>query len=131
MGEIRLAGCVIRDEEGRILLLHRVNPSQWELPGGRIEPGEQGDVAARREVAEELGLVVGVTERLGEGAFIENGTPFSYTWYSASDVSGTPLPQEAKHDDARFFSISELQQMSAVLTANVRNLLPELLRAQA
>jgi 8-oxo-dGTP pyrophosphatase MutT (NUDIX family) len=33
-----------------------INGSSYELPGGRIEPGESPDHAARRELAEETGL---------------------------------------------------------------------------
>src|ERR1700728_1571336 len=65
-----LAGCVLLDQWGRILLLHRRDPcEQWELPGGKIEPGEAADVAACREVREELGVVVGDTKELGSARF--------------------------------------------------------------
>ena len=46
--------CVVRDAEGRILLL-RANGG-WELPGGGIEPGETVAQAAVRELVEETGL---------------------------------------------------------------------------
>lgn len=38
-----LAGCVIQDQTGKILLMHRVTPErvQWETPGGMIDPGEK------------------------------------------------------------------------------------------
>lgn len=32
------------------------DPGQWGLPGGHVEPGEDGETAARRELAEETGL---------------------------------------------------------------------------
>ncbi|MBL9120571.1 MAG: NUDIX domain-containing protein [Phycisphaerae bacterium] len=38
----------------------------WELPGGKMEPGETADDAARREVAEETGICLIQTEPLGE-----------------------------------------------------------------
>jgi mutator protein MutT len=37
----------------------------WELPGGKIEPGESPEAAARREVEEETGIRVSVVEKLG------------------------------------------------------------------
>ncbi len=52
---------VIYDEGGRILLLKRsmrsMNyPGKWELPGGKVDPGERFDRAILREVKEETGL---------------------------------------------------------------------------
>ena len=33
---MKLAGCIIKDEDGRVLLMHRDDPrrTQWEIPGG-------------------------------------------------------------------------------------------------
>jgi 8-oxo-dGTP diphosphatase len=54
---------IIRDEQGRCLLLRRspVNKGfvgQWEWPGGKADPGESFDEALRREVREETGLEI-------------------------------------------------------------------------
>lgn len=43
----------------------RGHPGQWALPGGRTEPGETAGVAARRELAEELGLALDADAELG------------------------------------------------------------------
>ena len=51
------ATAVIRDEEGRILLVkHGYGRFNWELPGGGAEPGESIAETAVREVREETGL---------------------------------------------------------------------------
>jgi 8-oxo-dGTP diphosphatase len=47
-------------EEGRVLLTRR-RPDQpmggmWELPGGKVEPGEAPTAALARELVEELGV---------------------------------------------------------------------------
>lgn len=48
---------VIRDEQGRVLLVHTAYGDQfWEIPGGGLGPCEHPEDAAVREVAEEIGL---------------------------------------------------------------------------
>jgi 8-oxo-dGTP diphosphatase len=68
MRRIDCAGAVIKDGQGRLLLIRRRNEpgaGLWSLPGGRIEPGETGDQAVAREVREETGLSVTVGRLLG------------------------------------------------------------------
>lgn len=52
---------LLRDGQGRCLLLRRSatcknNAGKWELPGGKLDPGEDFDAGLRREVREETGL---------------------------------------------------------------------------
>ena len=46
-------------EAGRVVLLENER-EEWELPGGRLEPGEAPETCLGREFAEELGAVVEV-----------------------------------------------------------------------
>lgn len=60
---VRGVAVVIQDHRGRILLLLRGPsapwmPDRWNLPSGKIEPGESIFEAARRETLEEAGLHV-------------------------------------------------------------------------
>ena len=53
------AGGLIRDGDGRILILKPTYKSGWTIPGGQIEAdGETPWEGCRREVAEETGLIV-------------------------------------------------------------------------
>ena len=48
----------------------------WELPGGKVEPGEDPSAAAVREIAEELGCGIEVTGWLeGESLIQASATP--------------------------------------------------------
>jgi len=55
---------LIADAAGRVLITQRradqALPLQWELPGGKVEPGEAPVAALARELVEELGVAVDV-----------------------------------------------------------------------
>jgi ADP-ribose pyrophosphatase YjhB (NUDIX family) len=55
----------VRDEEGRLLLIHKIDNNYWALPGGAMDLGESIADAAVREVAEETGLRVEITGLVG------------------------------------------------------------------
>jgi 8-oxo-dGTP diphosphatase len=89
---IRCVGAVIRDRDGRLLLIRRGHPpgeGLWSLPGGRVEAGESDHAAVIREIAEETGLVVvpgvflGAVERPGPG-----GAVFDIRDYEAALTGG-------------------------------------------
>jgi ADP-ribose pyrophosphatase YjhB (NUDIX family) len=55
----------IRDREGRILLIHKIDNDLWALPGGGHDAGERITETAVREVREETGLDVEVVRLIG------------------------------------------------------------------
>jgi mutator protein MutT len=46
--------------QGHSVILLKNERAEWELPGGRLEPGETPEECVVREIAEELGCVVEV-----------------------------------------------------------------------
>lgn len=59
---IRAAGGLVLNESGKILFIFR--RGKWDLPKGKIDPGEPSDECAEREVKEETGLKKVKVERL-------------------------------------------------------------------
>jgi 8-oxo-dGTP pyrophosphatase MutT (NUDIX family) len=88
---VRAAGAiVVRD--GRVLLIHRPKHDDWGFPKGKLEPGEDDEAAAVREVEEEVGLRVRLGDRLGEVHYVlADGTPKTVAYFRAeADDEGKP-----------------------------------------
>src|SRR3989344_128286 len=59
-----LSGAVII-EDGKILLLWKNKQQHYELPGGKVDPGELLEEAAIREAREEIGCDIEIIKYLG------------------------------------------------------------------
>ncbi|GAB3458251.1 NUDIX hydrolase [Actinophytocola sediminis] len=128
MSHVRLAGCVIRDDQDRVLLLHRntAKRTHWEIPGGKLDPGEDASTTAVRELREEMGIEVNLERELGEQQFDEDGRTMVYTWFLATIASGEPTVRErAVHDRFEYLSMAILEDMLDELSPNTRNFLNE------
>ncbi len=55
---IPVVRAVVKDQEGRVLLVRRKDSGEWGFPAGAVELGESVLDACRREVREETGLEV-------------------------------------------------------------------------
>lgn len=129
MEKVILAGCAITNDDGAILLIHRNTPgrTQWELPGGKIDDGEEPAVAAVREVSEELGLDVEIVHGLGAQDFKEDGYTLSYIWFLARYDTARQTPkllEHEKYDDFAFVDVAEALTGSVAhpLSPNAKNL---------
>lgn len=106
---------VLRDPHGRLLLVRRADTGDWELPGGRVDPGESAAAALRREVAEESGLTVRVHGVAGlytdPGHVVDDGTtvrqPFAVCLHATVE-SGVLRPDHRETGDARWFNPGEV-----------------------
>ncbi|HET9655803.1 MAG TPA: NUDIX domain-containing protein [Kineosporiaceae bacterium] len=114
---IPCVGAVVHDEQGRILLVRRVNPpgaGLWSIPGGKVEPGEDDATAVVREVAEETGLLVRAGEVLGQ---VERPAPgggiFVITDLRCRAVGGR-LAYGDDAADAGWFGAAELAATATV-----------------
>jgi len=83
----------------------------WELPGGKVEADESPEVALRRELHEELGVVVGAI------------APLTFAWHAYSErvvlllfhrtatVPGSPEPRPLAATELRLVTRGELLAM--------------------
>lgn len=62
---LNYAGCIIFDDENRLLLQKRADCEKWGFLGGMVEFGESVEEAAVREVREESGLDVEIASLYG------------------------------------------------------------------
>lgn len=105
---------------GRVLAARRTAPPEaaggWELPGGKVEDGEDPAAAVVREVDEELGCAIEVVGLLEEETTIRDG--YTLRVALAELVDGEPVPVEAQHDAVRWLGPDELDEV-AWLSADV------------
>ena len=85
---------------------HKARGLLWEFVGGKIEPGETGEEALRRECMEELAVEVSVGEVYMELVHEYPDLTVHLTLYRAAIVSGTP--QLLEHNDLRYILPSEI-----------------------
>ena len=92
-GQVVVAAAILDGQ--RLLAAQRAEPPAlaggWELPGGKVEPGERPEEALVRECAEELGVVIELLARV-PGEFRIGAATTLLVW-TARVVSGTPTPQ--------------------------------------
>jgi len=105
------AGALIRDAEGRILLVKPTYKDGWDIPGGYVVPGESPAEACSREIAEEIGLhrpagrmlLVDWAPAEGEG----DKLLFLFDGGTLNDASeATPDGDEIA--EARFFNVADI-----------------------
>ncbi|MEB4210317.1 (deoxy)nucleoside triphosphate pyrophosphohydrolase [Mycobacterium sp. 94-17] len=113
--QIVVAGAVICD--CKVLVAQRATPPElagrWELPGGKVAPGETERDALARELAEELGLAVGdvvVGDRLGDDVAVDSR--FTLRAYRVRLIRGEPDPRE--HRALRWITAADLHDLDWV-----------------
>ncbi|MET0235296.1 MAG: (deoxy)nucleoside triphosphate pyrophosphohydrolase [Kibdelosporangium sp.] len=103
--QVVVGTAIVRD--GRLLAQQRAFPAEvaglWELPGGRVEPGETDQEAVRRECAEELGIAVIPGEVIGPDVILPSGRLLRI-YRAETDAD----PVAVEHKALRWLKLGEL-----------------------
>lgn len=70
----------------------------WELPGGKLEPGESAEAALARELSEELGISVREARfwRVSEHAYPARGIRVRLHFFHVTEFDGEPVAREGQ-----------------------------------
>ncbi|MFG2127849.1 (deoxy)nucleoside triphosphate pyrophosphohydrolase [Streptomyces sp. NPDC048751] len=107
---IVVVGAALLDGD-RLLAARRNAPPElagrWELPGGKVEPGETSEAALVRELREELGITAEVLARV-PGEWPLRPPYVLHVWTTRLHTgSGEPKPLQ-DHDDLRWLTPAEI-----------------------
>ena len=118
MDNTQFGASVILYKEDQVLLQLRTfdaksYPGFWSTFGGHIEEGEQSEAAAVREIEEELGLQLELSQlvRLGSASVLRGDTPVKIHFFAAAlevELSDLILSEGAGFG---FFPAREIQSL--------------------
>ena len=105
---------VIWNQQGQILIDRRrptgVFGGFWEFPGGKIETGETSEECIKREIWEELGIVIEVGKHLITIAHTYAHLHVTLIVHHCQYIDGVPQPIEC--DEIRWVNLEELDKFN-------------------
>jgi len=113
------------DEHGAITLLrqyrHAVGGYLWEVPAGKLDPGESPALCAARELAEEAGLVATRMEPVGSIVTCPGFCDEVIHLFVATELRKVPTALEANEVIDTVRSVPLAQAMEMVRSGEIRD----------
>jgi 8-oxo-dGTP diphosphatase len=105
---------VIWNDQGQILIDRRRRSGAmgglWEFPGGKIEKGESVEECIKREINEELGILIEVGKHLITIDHTYTHLRVTLTVHHCRHLTGVPQPLEC--DEIRWVNLDELDRFA-------------------
>ncbi|MCR9100357.1 MAG: NUDIX hydrolase [bacterium] len=130
---LEAAGGLVFNADGQALLIYRLDT--WDLPKGKIDPGETPEIAAVREVQEETGLK---EVRLGDFLqmtyhtyrHLKKGRILKPTYWYRMTTPETQLTPQAEEsiEKAEWKPVSDFLQSGLPVYPNIRMVLEQALQ---
>ena len=107
---------LVKDAQGRCLLIRRSQESkhfrgQWDLPGGKVDSGEDFTSALYREAGEEIGLKVSITGVAGAAEYEMPAVRVVLLFLEAR-LESEQVTLSNEHDAYLWVPLAELPQMN-------------------
>ncbi len=106
--------CAILVRGDRILLAQRPPDKKlgglWEFPGGKVEAGESEEAALHRELQEELGCTVRITQTLAPFVHAYDWGRIELIPFVCELAEGSPEPHAHEHTALAWVERGELKE---------------------
>ncbi|MGC2238165.1 MAG: NUDIX domain-containing protein [Pyrinomonadaceae bacterium] len=118
--QIPSAAAIIRDKNGRVLLVKSASADGWGLPAGAIDLGETPEEAVQREVFEETNLRVSPEKIAG----VFGGKDFRYVYANGDRVEyfivvfecritgGELFARDGEVEEFKYFAPEEMPELA-------------------
>lgn len=103
---ISIKGVLLID---RKVVLLKNERDEWELPGGKLEVGEEPKACLEREIEEELGVSATATQLLDNWVYhIRDGVFVYIVTFGCSALSGAKVTHSPEHKAVDLFGLDDI-----------------------